>query len=252
MISKLDPARPVIALATILGISLMSNTASADQMAPIMASVSTRDVAVSIFVNGVPAYRYSEGQVGGGPLNLWLVNGPNQIEAAVEPVGADPAAEVTVSKAGQDGNLAAYVWSEGEPRFSMTVEADGLPEWAWLRAQPQGEAAGLEAAVAATHQAIADGDLAAFRGRLSGYVGDVDALMGAGQGGQMVESVFGQLGDGLEPLPALTVTGYRDGQVFSVVDGDGNPPLRATAGDGSIYSFGPWWGKVDGTWQIVR
>lgn len=242
------PVIPAVLLAIILGISLMPNTASADLPPMISASVNGRDVGVSIFVNGVPVYHFS---AGGGPLNLWLVNGPNEVEAVVEPVGADPAAEVTVRKQGHDGPLATYVWSADEPRFTITVEADGLPEWAWLRATPA-EPAGLEAAVAATYQAIADGDLAAFQARLSGYVGDIDALLGAGQGEQMVQSVFGQFGKGLAPLPELTVTHYRDGQVFSVVDGDGNPPFRATADDGTIFSFGPWWGMVDGTWQILR
>jgi hypothetical protein len=212
----------------------------------------------AVHVNGVPVTEFSAGEGGSGGTSMnftdWMVNGPNEIVLTVEPVNDSGWAKLEVQEFTSDGPVFTLEQNEkGEARG--TFEAEGLPEWAWLRATPQDEAAGLEDEVSAFHEAFAGADMDKIIAMSRPFLADQEIASG------LTTEIFREelgpiLEEGtLKELPALSIAGYLDGRLFRVKGPDGGPPINLefeSEGMSGAVRAGEWWSMIEGEWRVIR
>lgn len=214
-----------------------------------------------IHVNGIPVhgFDYQPGDDGNpvtdaASIGLWLIDGDN-------PIAVD-------SKATQDGGYTEVVVLEsfdvppiiekridGEGRVETSVAVQGAPRWVWLDAEPVTDGgAEVMAAVAALHDAIARGDIAAFEAAHAAKEVDFTGIFGP-MPEDMRASMHEFLKLPLKPLAAdLVARPYRDGQVWVVSDGAGQEPIQLydDAEPDTRLETGMFWSKIGGVFQVIR
>jgi len=217
--------------------------------------VQAADAEVSVFANGVLVEVFTPGQSGGGPLNSWLRNGVNEVVFTMKSMGDDARAMASLELSGPDGYepLAKYEWPGAEASVSATLEAEGIPDWSWLRGDPApGAADEVKAAVEAAHAQVKDGDREAFFAAAAALNADMAALSSRKQVDENNGGLWKLLRKGLSPLGELNIVSFRDGQVYRVTGAEDMGPIQAVDEDGGVISVGKWWSKVDGTWQMIK
>jgi hypothetical protein len=246
----------------VLGLAAAAPLAAQEGMPPnYTVNVVREHAAGMIFVNGIPVHPFAyDPSEDGAPLTdaasvgLWLIDGANTI--AVE------------SKATQDGGYTEVVILEsfdvpslleqridGEGRVEVSVDVAGAPHWVWLDAETvSGDGAEVLAAVAALHEAIGRGDIAAFEAAHAAKEVDFTGIFGP-MPEDMRAEMHKFLALPLKPLAAdLTATPYLDGKVWVVSDGSGLDPIQLydDAEPDTRLTTGRFWSRIDGVFQVIR
>lgn len=211
-------------------------------------------------VNGVPIHRFAKAgatdkNASTASLQLapWLVNGPNVIEVRMtrQAPGGEVGARVIKSERQMlDGEFERLV---APHTMTIHLEAQGLPRWRFLDAEPLGsDQPGLLKAVAGLHAAAAKADARALMATRKPFFDDMSQIYGPAPAGYEAELGAELTRAKLAPLPErLRIATAHDGKLAIVETPDGQAPVRAEAKDGRML-IGQYWAKLDGQWLLVR
>ena len=217
--------------------------------------VRASDAEILVTVNGIPVELFTSGQSGGGPMNVWMFNGANRIVFEMTPKGENARGFAGIDVSGPEGfeTLVSFEWPEHEGPAEYVLDAQDLPAWSWLRAEPvPGAEEEVTAAVARLHAALEEGKEQEFRDILAAMYANAATMATPEQIEQGHQQMWSDFRKDLQPLGDLAVTAFRDGQVYRVLDAGGMAPIQSVDDDGGIFSTGQWWGKIDGSWQLLK
>jgi hypothetical protein len=249
-------------LLTILLVWLTTGYAAAADDPPMrwtLAVASDRADGIAL-VNGVPIHRFvkassTKQNLSTASLSLapWLINGRNVIEIRVSKLAPDGEVGTQLIKSedqlmqGKMERIAA----PGSHKFE--VDAQTLPRWRFLDAEPLGnDQPALLKAVAALHAAAGKADAKAMMAARKPYFDDLSQIYGPVPP-DLEKQLAAELKRGkLQPLSnQLRVTTAHDGKLAIVETPDGEAPIRAEGKDGRM-EIGTYWAKLDGKWLMVR
>jgi hypothetical protein len=211
-----------------------------------------------VLANGAPIHRFAKVESKDGlstasiPLAPWLVNGRNTIEVRVDRLAPGGEVKAKLAKSEDDGFGGWRPVAAGQAA-TFEEQADGLPRWRFLDAEPMGaDEAGLRKAVAALHAAAAKRDVKTMLAIGKPYFDDLSKIYGAPPPGYERELAAELKKAKLRPLPAeLRISTAHDGKLAIVETLGGEAPIRAEARDGHM-DLGRYWAKLDGQWRTVR
>jgi len=211
----------------------------------------------AVLVNGVPIHRFAKVEKKDGlstaslPLAPWLVNGRNVIEVRADRIAAGGEVKAKLVKSDDDEGD----WKPVAAGRTLTLDeqADGLPRWGFLDAEPMGgDEAGLRKAVAALHAAAAKRDAKAIMATGKPNFDDLSKLYGDPPPDMDKHLAQELKAAKLRPLPKdLKISTAHGGKLAIVETAAGGAPIRADAKDGHM-DLGRYWAKFDGQWRVVR
>lgn len=211
----------------------------------------------AVLVNGVPVHRFAKAGTEDGlsttslPLAPWLVNGRNVVEVRADRIAAG--GEVKAKLVKSDDDESDWKPVAAGQTLAFEEQADGLPRWRFLDAEPMGgDEAGLRKAVAALHAAAAKRDVKAIMATGKPSYDDLSKLYGDPPP-DLDKQLAAELKESkLRPLPKdLKVSTAHGGKLAIVETAGGEAPIYAESKDGRM-DIGRYWAKLDGQWRAVR
>lgn len=187
------------------------------------------------------------------PLAPWLVNGRNVIEVRLIRLAPGGELGARVIKSQQQMMEGEFERLIAPHTITFQVEADGLPRWRFLDAEPLGnDQPALLKAVAALHAAAARADAKALMAMRQPYFDDMAKIFGPAPPGYEDELADELKRAKLAPLPdRLRINTAHEGKLAIVDTPEGLAPVRAEISGGRML-IGQYWAKLDGQWLLVR